>query len=199
DSHNDEMVFEVKYKLGLWDYCVNIFFFIPFSCLLVYAGTSLVIEYVSLIIFILIGAMGIFLITDDIIYLRKNRFYITNQGIGFERRHWWRMQKGFFRFGEVGMMHHVDVRRYMRSLQYDFVIFPIDSQVRKNIIGEAVIKSKNKLRIQILNNGIDIPLNFIRQKTKEALESQGKSVQFFEDFFGTRWVIFGKGSDDESK
>ncbi|WP_407918859.1 hypothetical protein, partial [Helicobacter didelphidarum] len=32
DSHNDEMVFEVKYKLGLWDYCVNIFFFIPFSC-----------------------------------------------------------------------------------------------------------------------------------------------------------------------
>lgn len=28
-------------------------------------------------------------------YARKNRFYITTQGIGFERRHWFVMQKDF--------------------------------------------------------------------------------------------------------
>ncbi|STP08539.1 Uncharacterised protein [Helicobacter fennelliae] len=37
-------------------------------------------------------------------YNRKNKVYVTEQGIGFEKRVWFKIQKKkFFRFGEIGL------------------------------------------------------------------------------------------------
>ena len=61
-----------------------------------------------------------------IFYQNKNRFYITHQGIGFERRKWFRMQKRFFKFGEVRVI--VRAAAYVAFIAgntYFFNIFPL--------------------------------------------------------------------------
>lgn len=107
DSNNDEIVYEVKYKLGIKDtiqYIVMLFFGIG----AIYIGIENILlgeltEQVNGVITLLVFGIPLALMSCYyLFYTRKNRFYITTQGIGFERRHWFVMQKGFFKFGEMG-------------------------------------------------------------------------------------------------
>ena len=52
------------------------------------------IEKSLLITSLIFGIPFTLLSSYRLFYTRKNRFYITTQGIGFERRHWFVMQKG---------------------------------------------------------------------------------------------------------
>ena len=107
DSNNDEIVYEVKYKLGIKDtiqYIVMLFFGIG----AIYIGIENILlgeltEQVNGVITLLVFGIPLALMSCYyLFYARRNRFYITTQGIGFERRHWFVMQKGFFKFGEMG-------------------------------------------------------------------------------------------------
>lgn len=103
DEFGEEILYEIRHNLNWWDYVMFSIFF-PFSCLVVYAGLELTLleKNMGYLILPLVFLIVCMLLLHDIFYKRKNRFYITNQGIGFERRKWFRMQKGFFGFGEVG-------------------------------------------------------------------------------------------------
>ena len=59
-------------------------------------------ENLMVVILLIFGIPATLIGFHCLFYAHKNRFYVTTQGIGFERRKWFRMQKGFFKFGEVG-------------------------------------------------------------------------------------------------
>lgn len=184
DSNGDEIVYELKYKLSLWDYFMHSIFF-PFSCLVTCAGLSIggIASIVALIFFMLCAVS-----LNDVFYKRKNRFYVTNQGIGFERRHWFRMQKKFFRFGEVGMASNTKAGAEMFvTPQFIFMFFDINAKVIKRKYGFSA-KTNLKYKVSIPHwsfNQDDIfhnyPIQLIKQKTKESLENQGREVYIYSD------------------
>ena len=104
DSHGDEIVYEVRHRLGIQDTIQYIIMFM-FGIMIVYAGIkALVLQKIDIVIIsMLLGIPCVFSSFYRLFYARKNEFYVTNNGIGFEYRHWFRIQKGFFRFGEVGL------------------------------------------------------------------------------------------------
>ena len=178
--------------------------FFPFSCLVVYAGLELTLleKNMGYLILPLVFLIVCMLLLHDIFYKRKNRFYITNQGIGFERRKWFRMQKGFFRFGEVGIVQGSGSRNIFYAQPIAFILFPLQTQVLSKWYG-YVIKSKTKYEVvalmvkpSILSPKIYDTItqqaflkDFIMQKTKESLKSQNIKIESFEHI--GRFAIFG--------
>lgn len=182
---NGEIVFEVKYKLSLWDYFMYSIFF-PFSCLMVYVGLSM--KNIADIILFLIFFMLCVVSLNNVFYKRKNRFYVTSNGIGFERKHWFRMQKRFFKFGEVGMASNTKagVKMFVTP-QFIFMFFDINAKVIKRKYGFSA-KTKLKYKVSIPHwsfNQDDIfhnyPIQLIKQKTKETLEDQGREIYIYSD------------------
>ena len=107
DCQNDkdlgEMIFNERHNLSLWDYIWKNFVLIlcGFFSLSAFVG----IEQGKFGLGIFIGIFSVWACVVslyDLIYLRKNRFFVTDKGIGFERRHFFTMQRLFFYFGEVG-------------------------------------------------------------------------------------------------
>ena len=174
DENGDGIMYEAKHNLTWWDYLIFGIFF-PFSCLLAYFGLEFVLTEHHIIPIILELALLTcpILFIHDVFYKRKNRFYITTQGIGFERRKWFRMQKGFFKFGEVGLV----VFDFGITNENDevFIIYPIGSNPPKRFNLFSSPKKHQKITIQtsICKDKIYDFVTFIRQKTKETLESQG--------------------------
>ena len=183
DSNGDEIVYEVRHKLSLWDYFMHSILF-PFSCLMVYAGLSM--ENGSIIL-ALIFFMFCVVSLNDVFYKRKNRFYVTNSGIGFERRHWFVIQKRFFRFGEVGMASNTKAgAKILVTPQFIFMFFDINAQVIKRKYGfSAKTNLKYKVSIPYWSFKDDIfhnyPIQLIKQKTKESLENQGREIYIYSD------------------
>ncbi|MCX2717250.1 hypothetical protein OQH61_05810 [Helicobacter sp. MIT 21-1697] len=104
----DKIVFEVKHNPSWWDYLILCSTFI-FALIGSIGLTQIFFDNeMNLVIFIFLGLFwgGVAFSSYYLFYTRKNKIYITNQGIGFERRNWFRMQKGFFKFGEVGIVTH---------------------------------------------------------------------------------------------
>lgn len=105
DSNGDEIVYEIWHNPTWWDYLMY-FMLLFLGITMVYGGIekflSNEIEKSLLITSLIFGIPFTLLSSYRLFYTRKNRFYITTQGIGFERRHWFVMQKGFFKFGEMG-------------------------------------------------------------------------------------------------
>ncbi|TLD81335.1 hypothetical protein [Helicobacter trogontum] len=105
DSNGDEIVYEIWHNPNWWDYFLMSVFFM-FGVAVAYSGTEAFllnkIENSLFVTSLVFGIPALLLSFYYLFYAHKNRFYITTQGIGFERRKWFRMQKRFYRFGEVG-------------------------------------------------------------------------------------------------
>ena len=183
DSNGDEIVYEVRYKLSLWDYFLfGVMLFLGIA--MVYGGIkkflSSDLEYqVGGVMILIFGASCILASCHRLFYARKNRFYVTNNGIGFERRKWFRMQRIFFKFGEVGVaMYYLPAPAYYDTANNIFTLYPFN--ITYKTMALARFRDTNykyytfcKVLANIYrDNAIEI-LAFIRQKTKEALESQG--------------------------
>lgn len=102
-------MYEIRHNLSWWDSLVFGIMSL-FGSLLAYGSVSdfsVMAEKCSIDTPIVVGFFGFSLCwvgIYNLFYTRKNKIYITNQGIGFERRNWFKMQKGFFKFflGGVG-------------------------------------------------------------------------------------------------
>lgn len=146
DSHGDEIVYEVRHRLGIQDTIQYIIMFM-FGIALVYVGIRgfVLADRMDGVMFaMLLGIPCVFSSFYRLFYARKNRFYVTNNGIGFEYRHWFRIQKGFFRFGEVGIfVYYLSPPLHFDTSKNIFIIYSI------NITYKPLIFSR--LRDKIIN------------------------------------------------
>ena len=172
DENGDEIMYEERHNVYILDTIFQVFLFlfsVMLLCVVFYPSEDVIIN--SLIF--LLGFCGVMRYSNILFYRRKNRIYITTQGIGFERRKWFRMQKGFFKFGEVGLV----VFDFGITNENDevFIIYPIGSNPPKRFNLFSSPKKHQKITIQtsICKDKIYDFVTFIRQKTKETLESQG--------------------------
>ena len=179
----DEIVFEVKHKLIWLNYIVSVFLSL-FGSLLILGILGVMFDgeigfnFVS-VFFLLIGFVMVLFPLKGIFYQNKNRFYITHQGIGFERRHYFRMQKRFFKFGEVGVIVKEAVLvAFIAGNTYFFNIFPLGHK-RLNFKGRYFF-SVNFWNVYYISPKLYDKITgrcylheFLVKKTKETLESQG--------------------------
>ena len=114
-------------------------------------------------------------------------FYVTNSGIGFERRRLFGIQKKFFKFGEV----EVSIGEYEVFALYnhnEIFIAPFNSK--------GWYRRKNTYRLHFLNfflsddKKIYEIWDFIRKKSKIALES--KSIDTHSINLNTLFICFVK-------
>jgi len=170
----DEIIFERKHKLNLWEWFFYLCIVSFFGLLFIKFGLDEVKNIFLKPLFILFGLIILYQSYKMILLKRKDRFYVTNEGIYFERKHWWRMQKKFFRFGEVNLWVSYFGTRHGGSADV-FIIYPFDKSLKKVWIFD---KNYQKVVIypQAYKDNMRNILNFIRQKTKEALESKGKYI-----------------------
>ena len=186
DSHGDEIVYEVKHKLSLWDcFMFNVMLF--FGVIMIYGGIRdfLLANKMDGVMFVMLSILGILFTLVGfyrLFYMRKNRFYVTNNGIGFEYRHWFVMQKGFFRFGEVGLvLGYFSAPAYFDTSTHIFMIHSIGITYKHMAL--VRFRDKNykryifcKVMTELYRDDIKEIITFMRQKTKEALESQGIEI-----------------------
>ena len=179
DSNNDEIVYEIWHKIGWWNGIWMTIFFL-FGSFVIYCAFDAIYDplldakgRISLIIFaIFFGVPLCLLMIRCAVFMRRNRFYITHQGMGFERQHWFRMQRGFYRFGEVGVM----ITRGGSSMidpPIAIVIFPLGEKWRrlKSLVRFEVYSCDGpELYGEITWQSLKA---FLVKKTKAALESKG--------------------------
>ncbi|EDO9587981.1 hypothetical protein GY404_001700 [Campylobacter coli] len=173
DSNSDEVVYEVRHNVYILDTIFQtllLLFSMILLCITFNPSEDIII---NLLIFLL-GFWGVIHYSNILFYRRKNRFYITNSGIGFERRHWFRMQKRFFKFGEVGLAIFYFGVTYQNA--EIFILYPINSKPPKRL--NLLSKKYQKVTIQttIYKDKMYNILTFIRQKTKEMLESKNIAI-----------------------
>ena len=95
DTHGDEIMYNVKHRLNISDTIQYIIMFM-FGIALVYVGIRgfVLADRMDGVMFaMLLGIPCVFSSFYRLFYARKNRFYVTNNGIGFEYRHWFVMQR----------------------------------------------------------------------------------------------------------
>ncbi|MDY5185101.1 hypothetical protein [Helicobacter trogontum] len=167
----DKIVFEVKHNVFILDTFYQFFMFLVGLALL----SILFIKPPDIVMSFCFFSLGFFLTLNCftiLFYRRKNKIYITNQGVGFERRNWFRMQKKFFKFGEVGMVVFPFGATYQNA--EIFILYPFKSKKPRRT--GFLPKEYQRITIQGINYNYKEILTFIRQKTKEALESQGITI-----------------------
>ena len=182
DENGDEIMYEAKHNLTWWDYIMHSIMFLV-GILTIYGGIdnflSNKIDGVFFIMLLIFGVPCICVSLHFLVYVRKNRFYVTNNGIGFECRKWFRLQKRFFKFGEVGVaVNSLPALLYLDSSTEIFMFCPIHLTIKPVFLPR--LRDKNykhyifsKVLTELYRDDIIAILNFIRQKTKEALESKG--------------------------
>ena len=192
-----EIIYEIRHNVFIFDwlsyillFSVTISILIAFPTMIstIFAGNSpffvmiaMLYSPVSWLIFLLYIALSYQFIDSycQTFYYRKNRIYITHQGIGFERRKWFRMQKEFFRFGEVGFVKYYTPRLFLERSNC-FVYYCLNHQApSKNYrYFNFVFMPKQYHKVflcdeYMTNQELEKVFILIRQKTKFALESQG--------------------------
>lgn len=188
DSNNDEIVYEIWHKIGWWNGIWMTIFFL-FGSFVIYCAFDAIYDplldakgRISLIIFaIFFGVPLCLLMIRCAVFMRRNRFYITHQGMGFERQHWFRMQRGFYRFGEVGVMITTGG---MKMIEYPtcIVIFPLGEKWRRLkclVRFEVYCCGGGEYLSPKLYNEIteqSYLKDFLIKKTKEALEAQNVDI-----------------------
>ena len=179
-----EIVFETKSRLCCWDWIIY-HSFLLFSCFIIYFAIFLFLDGkdIMLVMFwFLIGLVGIFMYCAPI-YQLNNRIYITEQGIGFDRRQYFRMQKQFFRFGKIGLCINslYDMPRFTITSRLNYIFYDINIEVKPMLFG--YIRDKNykhyifcKIYTEIDIDNIKNMLNFIHKKTEQSLQMQGINI-----------------------
>lgn len=213
DCQNDkdlgEMIFNERHNLSLWDYIWKNFVLIlcGFVSLSVFVGIEQGKSGLGIFIgifFSLLCISGLY----DLVYLRKNRFFVTDKGIGFERRHFFKMQRLFFYFGEVGFCEIWTYRKASTAPNI-YMLFPLKSCVVKRLLGGFAIKGDFMIKVPVLNalgayispkiyNEVSEKIylkEYILEQTKKAVDSsdlQGVEVKCLELNGGLPYVIFGE-------
>ncbi|MGX2973063.1 hypothetical protein [Helicobacter sp. T3_23-1059] len=148
DYESECIIFEAKSKLKWWCYILLYVALIVCCYMICIALLDFINNALSsgLLIFMLIFfliPLGV-AILYNLFYCSKNRLYITEQGIGFEARHCFRMQKKFFRFGEVGL-HNSTIMATFAPLHkfYRFAVFPLGYAKSSLVNLSPLVKSKN--------------------------------------------------------
>ena len=180
DKNGDEIMYEARHNLTWWDY-IMYSITLMFGILATYCGIESFLsnKIADTIIMSILAIPFNSLSLYSLFYMRKNRFYVTNNGIGFERRKWFRMQKGFFKFGEVGVaINSLPAPLYLDSSTKIFMFCPIHLTIKPMFLPR--LRDKNykhyifcKVLTEFYRDDKIAIFNFIRQKTKEALESKG--------------------------
>lgn len=174
----NEIVFDRKHRLNFWEWFV-------YGGIIVFIGMCLMCvgfiqtNYFLSFLFILLGILCLNWSYTMLFYKNQDRFYVTKSGIGFERRKWFRIQKRFFKFGEVSIFFG-----YIGSTDGGsgdiFIIYPFN----KLRIKRLFFLPKDYIKITTYPSASmqDILhlVTFIRQKTKEALESKEIRITDFE-------------------
>ena len=221
DCQNDkdlgEMIFNVRHNLSLLDYIIRNFVLIFFGFFaLIFFSVDIEQGKFGLGIFIGIFSVWACVVSlYDLIYLRKNRFFVTDKGIGFERRHFFRMQRLFFYFGEVGFGETFKYREASTTPPDTYMLFPLKSRVAKRLLGGFAIKGDFMIKVPVLNalgayispkiyNEVSEKIylkEYILEQTKKAVDSsdlQGVEVKYLELNGGLPYVIFGEVKRESS-
>ncbi|WP_407918858.1 hypothetical protein [Helicobacter didelphidarum] len=188
DSHGDEIVYEVRHNPNWWDY-IMYFMMLFFGIAMAYGSTESLLFNEEIdkslpIAALAFGIMITLMCSYRLFYVRKNRFYVTTRGIGFERRHWFRMQKGFYRFGEAGAIRHIgSTLNFPVTPPNLIIIFPLGNRKRKYYASWQLKPYCNisltawdiYVSQKIYNKASDTyhQHDFLIKKTKEALEAKG--------------------------
>ncbi|WP_230197968.1 hypothetical protein, partial [Helicobacter cinaedi] len=184
DSKGDEIVYEVKSKYYFFNTFTHIIILalcVILLCIGVFTDifTTLLVKILWSIFF----GFTIYQIYN--ILFGMVRFYVTNSGIGFERRKLFGIQKKFFKFGEV----EVSIGEYQV-----FVLYNHNEMFIAPFNAKGWYRRKNIYRLHFLNfylkndRKIYEIWDFIRTKSKIALESKGIDTQFIS--FNTLFVCF---------
>ena len=186
DSNCDEIVYEIRNNPSWWDYFV-LFVMLFFGIVMVDVTKDFLFDKIDVASFVILLILGISFIIMSLyysFYARKNRIYITNQGIYFEYRNYFRMQKRFFKFGEVGVAIAVANTVLCPITPPKFItIFPIGN-LKKKYFFHWQLKPYCIVRLMAWNVYISPKLydkitercylhEFLVKKTKETLESKG--------------------------
>ncbi|EGD0127407.1 hypothetical protein GLN21_10190 [Campylobacter coli] len=190
DFNGDEIVYEIWHNPTWWDYLMY-FMLLFLGITMVYGGIekflSNEIEKSLLITSLIFGIPFTLLSSYRLFYTRKNRFYITTQGIGFERRHWFVMQKGFFKFGEVGAIRNIGSTGTFPVTSPSLItIFPLGN-LKKKYFASWQLKPYCNISLtawdiyvfpKIYDKSRDEYYlhDFLIKKTKEALKAQGVNI-----------------------
>ena len=187
DSNGDEIVYEIWHNPNWWDYFLMSVFFM-FGVAVAYSGTEAFllnkIENSLFVTSLVFGIPALLLSFYYLFYAHKNRFYITTQGIGFERRKWFRMQKRFYRFGEVGFQMVSAPTGLCPITPVNRIIFFSLGNHKGRIFLTWQLSPLHSLSLMAWNTYISPKLyneiteqtylkNFLIKKTKEALEAKG--------------------------
>lgn len=184
DSKGDEIVYEVKSKYYFFNTFTHIIILalcVILLCIGVFTDvfTTLLVKILWSIFF----GFTIYQIYN--ILFGMVRFYVTNSGIGFERRKLFGIQKKFFKFGEV----EVSIGEYQV-----FVLYNHNEMFIAPFNAKGWYRRKNIYRLHFLNfylkndRKIYEIWDFIRTKSKIALESKGIDTQFIS--FNTLFICF---------
>ncbi|RDU58904.1 hypothetical protein CQA53_11755, partial [Helicobacter didelphidarum] len=169
DSHGDEIVYEVRHKyyfFNTFTHVVILILCIIFLCVSIFTDI-----FMTLLFKILWSVFFVFVIYQIYnILFGMVCFYVTDNGIGFERRKLFGIQKRFFKFGEV----EVSIGEYQVFALYnhnEIFIAPLSAK--------GWHRRKNTYRLHFLNSFLNNDKkiyeiwDFIRKKSKTALESKG--------------------------
>ncbi len=190
DEFGEEILYEIRHNPTWWDYLM--YFMILFlGIAMVYVGIEAFlfneIEKPFLITSLILGIPFTLLSSYRLFYTRKNRFYVTNNGIGFERRKWFRMQKGFFKFGEAGAIRTLGSTGILPATSPSLIIiFPLGN-LKKKYFASWQLKPYYNISLTAWDIYISPKLyneiteqcylhDFLIKKTKEALKAQGANI-----------------------
>ena len=222
DCQNDkdlgEMIFNARHNLSVLEYIIKTFALIICGLFaIILLGIDIEQGKFGLGIFCgIFFALPCVVSLYDLIYLRKNRFFVTDKGIGFERRHFFTMQRLFFYFGEVGFGETFKYRQASTTPPDTYMLFPLKSRVAKRLLGGFAIKGDFMIKVPVLNalgayispkiyNEVSEKTylkEYILEQTKKAVDSgdlQGVEVKCLELNGGLPYVIFGEVSESKNK
>lgn len=183
----------IKNKIILWISFVFLIFGFYSSTILIFAGHY---DLIPVMLCLLVFCV---LLLYVLLYFSGNRFFVTEKGIGFTRRHRFKTQRLFFYFGEVGIRHSTHniydftyrfTHKPPMSLDI-FLLFPLNARVVREW-GIYRIQSKIKWRVMLVSaekaymspkiREVGNLKDYILEKTKEAVKMEAFDSQ--DDFKG---------------
>ncbi|WP_230845641.1 hypothetical protein [Helicobacter pullorum] len=184
DSNNNEVIWEIKpkyYFLNTLTHTIILVFCVILLCVGIF--TDIFTTLLAKIVWSIFFGFAIYHICDTLFGMVC--FYITNNGIGFERKYLFGIQKKFFKFGEI----EVSIGEYQVFVLYnhnEIFIAPLNTK--------GWYRRKNTYRLHFLNFNLSDDRkiyemwDFIRKKSKTALESKGIDTNSIN--FNTLFICF---------
>jgi hypothetical protein len=145
-SNDENLIFEAKHEVSFLDY-ITLSFFTFFGLSFLLALFIPPFEIKGLLFGICMVVVSLILPFFHLLYWRKQRVYITTEGIGMDFRRYGRLHKRFFHFGEVGLSRFsIGYVRIPLSDPDKFIIHPLGAYTHTKF-GGTLFKIPFKKRI----------------------------------------------------